>query len=180
MDRVMKISSNQSGAITASKNLIDFDLAGGMVYDLSKSYIVIHSSIETTDFDNIGGTSYSSSQYGSPGYSSWVSGNQSTNSFTLNSTAITAMNTDGYLNLVGRNIYYDADEEETPTADNYLGINQWEAADFNAAYRPRIDVTYIPIAVAWGDKMNGVTANVSNKYLGRLSSDITKINDSSS
>jgi hypothetical protein len=138
------------------------------------------SSIETTDFDNIGGTSYSSSQYGSPGYSSWVSGNQSTNSFTLNSTAITAMNTDGYLNLVGRNIYYDADEEETPTADNYLGINQWEAADFNAAYRPRIDVTYIPIAVAWGDKMNGVTANVSNKYLGRLSSDITKINDSSS
>jgi len=49
MDRVMKISSNQSGAVTASKNLIDFDLAGGMVYDLSKSYMVIHSSIETTD-----------------------------------------------------------------------------------------------------------------------------------
>ena len=49
MDRVMKISSNQSGAITASKNLIDFDIPAGMVYDLSKSYMVIHSSIETTD-----------------------------------------------------------------------------------------------------------------------------------
>jgi len=49
MDRVMKISSNQSGAITASKNLVDFDLPSGMVYDLSKSYMVIHSSIETTD-----------------------------------------------------------------------------------------------------------------------------------
>lgn len=45
----MKISSNQSGAVTASKNLIDFDIAGGMVYDLNKSYMVIHSSIETTD-----------------------------------------------------------------------------------------------------------------------------------
>ena len=51
MDRVMKISSNQSGAITASKNLVDFDIPAGMVYDLSKSYIVIHSSIETTDSD---------------------------------------------------------------------------------------------------------------------------------
>ena len=49
MDRVMKISSNQSGAVTASKNLIDFDIPAGMVYDLSKSYMVIHSSIETTD-----------------------------------------------------------------------------------------------------------------------------------
>ena len=45
----MKISSNQSGAVTASKNLIDFDISAGMVYDLSKSYMVIHSSIETTD-----------------------------------------------------------------------------------------------------------------------------------
>ena len=50
MDRVMKISSNQSGgAITATKNLVDFDLPSNMVYDLSKSYMVIHSSIETTD-----------------------------------------------------------------------------------------------------------------------------------
>ena len=50
MDRVMKISANQSGAITASKNLVDFDLPP-MVYDLSKSYMVINSSIETTDTD---------------------------------------------------------------------------------------------------------------------------------
>ena len=49
MDRVMKISSNQSGAITATKNLVDFDIPAGMVYDLSKSYMVINSSIETTD-----------------------------------------------------------------------------------------------------------------------------------
>lgn len=48
MDRVMKISSNQSGAITASKNLVDFDIPP-MVYDLSKSYMVLNSSIETTD-----------------------------------------------------------------------------------------------------------------------------------
>ena len=49
MDRVMKISSNQSGAITASKNLVDFDIPAGMTYDLSKSYMVLNSSIETTD-----------------------------------------------------------------------------------------------------------------------------------
>ena len=47
----MKISSNQSGAITASKNLVDFDIPAGMVYDLSKSYMVLNSSIETTDTD---------------------------------------------------------------------------------------------------------------------------------
>lgn len=45
----MKISSNQSGALTATKNLVDFDIPAGMTYDLSKSYMVIHSSIETTD-----------------------------------------------------------------------------------------------------------------------------------
>jgi hypothetical protein len=39
MDRVMKISSNQSGALTATKNLVDFDIPAGMTYDLSKSYI---------------------------------------------------------------------------------------------------------------------------------------------
>jgi hypothetical protein len=133
--------------------------------------------IETTDFNNVGGTSYSSNQYGSPGYSSWVSGNQSTNSFTLNATAISSMNTNGYLNIVGRNIYYDADEEETPDEDNYLGINQWEAADFNSAYRPRIEVTYSPTAVAWGEKMNGVLSNVANKYNTILSSDMSKAND---
>ena len=135
------------------------------------------SSIETTDFANVGGTSYSSNQYGSPGYSSWVSGNQSTNSFTLNATAISAMNTNGYLNVAGRNIYYDAEEEEEPSSDNYLGINQWEAADFNSAYRPRIEVTYGATAVAWGEKMNGVLSNVSNKYNTVLSSDMDKANE---
>jgi hypothetical protein len=133
--------------------------------------------IETTDFNNVGGTSYSSNQYGAPGFSSWVSGSQSTNSFTLNATAISSMNTNGYLNVCGRNIYYDAEEEETPTEDNYLGINQWEAADFNSAYRPRIEVTYGSTAVAWGEKMNGVLSNVANKYNTILSSDMTKAND---
>ncbi len=136
------------------------------------------STIENTDIDNVGGTSYSSNQYGSPGYSSWVSGNQSTNSFTLNATAISAMNTDGYLNVCGRNIYYDAEEEEQPSSDNYLGLNQWLSSNAtNSAYRPRIEVTYGATAVAWGEKMNGVLSNVSNKYNTVLSSDMEKAND---
>ena len=87
------------------------------------------------------------------------------------------MNSNGYLNIVGRNIYYDADEEETPTTDNYLGINQWTASGTNNTYRPQLFITYIPLATAWGDKMNDVAANSTNKYLGRISSDITKINN---
>lgn len=133
--------------------------------------------LETTQLAEITGTSYSSNQYGSPGYSSWVTGNTSLNSFTLNSTAIADMNSNGYLNIVGRNIYYDADEEETPTTDNYLGINQWTANGTNNTYRPQLFITYIPLATAWGDKMNDVAANSTNKYLGRISSDITKINN---
>lgn len=45
----MKISANQSGSLSATKNLVDFDISDGLTYDLSKSYIVVHSSIDTTD-----------------------------------------------------------------------------------------------------------------------------------
>ena len=48
MDRVMKISCNQSGALTGTKNLVDFDIPN-MVFDMSKSYMVVHSSITTDD-----------------------------------------------------------------------------------------------------------------------------------
>ena len=134
--------------------------------------------LETTDLNNFdSGTAYSSTQYGSPGYSSWVTGNTSLNSFTLNSTAIADMNSNGYLNMAGLNIYYDADEEETPTTDNYLGINQWTAAGTNNTYRPQLFITYIPIATAWGEKMNGVLSNSGNKYNSGLSTTISKIND---
>ena len=49
MDRVMKISANQSGSLSATKNLVDFDISEGLTYDLSKSYLVINSSIDNTD-----------------------------------------------------------------------------------------------------------------------------------
>lgn len=133
--------------------------------------------LETTQLGEVSGTSYSSNEYGSPGYTSWVTGNTSQNSFTLNSAAISDMNTNGYLNIVGRNIYYDAEEQETPDADNYIGINQWTAAGTNNTYRPQLFITYLPIATAWGQKMNGVLANAGNKYNSVLSTTISKIND---
>ena len=133
--------------------------------------------LETTQLGGVSGTSYSSNQYGAPGYTSWVTGNTSQNSFTLNSTAISDMNTNEYLNIVGRNIYYDANETETPTTDNYIGVNQWTAAGTNNTYRPQLFITYLPTATAWGEKMNGVLSNTGNKYNTVLSTDVDKAND---
>ena len=88
------------------------------------------------------------------------------------------MNTNGYLNVCGRNIYYEVKEEEQPSQDNYLGLNQWLSTNAsNSAYRVRMDITYGSTAVAWGEKMNGVLSNVSNKYNTVLSSDLEKAND---
>ena len=66
MDRVMKISCNQSGALTGTKNLVDFDIPN-MVFDLSKSYISVHSSVTTDDLHNVEaqGTSASADSYNS-------------------------------------------------------------------------------------------------------------------
>lgn len=82
MDRVIKISSNQSGSLSASKNLVDFDIPSGMVYDLSKSYMVVHSSIETTDTHSVatGGSATVPAQSGGVGvyncFLNFDSGNQ--------------------------------------------------------------------------------------------------------
>lgn len=135
--------------------------------------------IALTDIDNVGGTSFSSNKFGSPNYSSWVTGSQSSNTFVLNSTAIEAMNENGYLNASLRNFYYDIDEADTPEADNYVGIRQWLSTNsFNAAYRPRLVITHTPTAQDWGGKMNGVISATGNKYFGRNIADIKKINSS--
>ena len=60
MDRVMKISCNQSGALTGTKNLVDFDIPN-MAFDLSKSYIAVHSSVTTDDLHTAPATGTSAS-----------------------------------------------------------------------------------------------------------------------
>lgn len=133
-----------------------------------------------TDIDNVGGTAYSANKFGSPNYASWVTGNQSSNTFVLNSVAISAMNEDGYLNATLRNFYYDIDEADTPNTDNYIGIRQWLSTNaFNAAYRPRLVITHTPTAQDWGGKMNGVISKAGNKYMGKATDGISKINSAS-
>jgi len=53
MDRILKISSNQTGAITNNKNILDFSVPSGMVYDMSRSYINLNASIDTTDTNEV-------------------------------------------------------------------------------------------------------------------------------
>lgn len=49
MDKIIKLPSKQGNLNTTSKNLIDFVIPRGDVYDLSKSYVNINVSINTTD-----------------------------------------------------------------------------------------------------------------------------------
>ncbi len=49
MDRILKLSSNQTGEITNNKNIIDFSIPSGMVFDMSRSYLAINVNIDSTD-----------------------------------------------------------------------------------------------------------------------------------
>ena len=48
LNKFVKVSSNQGGSFTATNNLVDFDINGG-VYDLSSSYVNLVMSVDTTD-----------------------------------------------------------------------------------------------------------------------------------
>jgi len=51
MNKIVKLSSVQSGEFTAQKNLIDFDIMGGRQYDMRRAYINLVGTMEQTDAD---------------------------------------------------------------------------------------------------------------------------------
>ena len=89
------------------------------------------------------------------------------NSFTVNATGISAMNTNGILNVCFRN---DNDvDEETPTSDHYLGVN-FQTSGTN---RIQVVVTHndydndvIGVAAANIDEIIGLQANDVDNVIG--------------
>lgn len=55
MNKIIKISSNQGGAFTASNNLCDFDIPNDGVYNLNNSYVNLVSNITSSSTDDANG-----------------------------------------------------------------------------------------------------------------------------
>lgn len=55
MNKIIKISSNQGGAFTASNNLCDFDIPNDGVYNLNNSYVNLVSNISSVGGDDANG-----------------------------------------------------------------------------------------------------------------------------
>ena len=120
--------------------------------------------LASTDFDNVSSTLYSSTSFNELNWNK-----SGLNSFTVNSTGISAMNTNGILNVVFRN---DNDvDEETPTSDHYLGVN------FLTSGTNRIQVVVTHDDPGYGNNVNGVTASNIVKINDVATADITKLND---
>ena len=49
MNRILKLNSRQGGTFSRTQNLVDWDIPGGVVWNMKKSYININCSIQTTD-----------------------------------------------------------------------------------------------------------------------------------
>ena len=49
VNRIIKISSNQGGKFTSANRLVDFDIPNDAVYDLSKSYVNLSCTADSTE-----------------------------------------------------------------------------------------------------------------------------------
>jgi uncharacterized protein YkuJ len=119
------------------------------------------SALASTDFDNVTTTSYSSNSFNEL---NWNKSGQ--NSFTINSTGISDMNTNGYFNICFRN---DKDANNTtPTSDHYLGINFGTSAQ---SFRIQIDITHNDYDY---DVIDVVASNI-NEIIGVQVDDIDNV-----
>ena len=121
------------------------------------------STLASTDFDNGTATLYSATTYSDL---NWDTGDL--NDFTVNATGISAMNTNGYLNVVFRNSF-DVDEE-TPEEDSYLGIN------FNTSGTDRIQVVVTHNDPGYGNTVLTVAPANIDKVITVASANIEKVN----
>ena len=100
------------------------------------------------------------------------------NSITLNNTAVTASNNQGYLNLaiVEKDFDYDNVDPQGPFPG---GTSAIDGAVFRLGSTPnihsvRLDITYL--ASGYGNNINGVTAANIVKVNGVATADIVKVN----
>ena len=121
------------------------------------------STLASTDFDNVTSTLYSATTYSDLNWDT-----SDLNSFTVNATGISAMNTNGYLNVVFRNTF-DVDEE-TPEEDSYLGIN------FNTSGDGRIQVVVTHDDPGYGNSVNQISSTNIGGVNQIATANIEKIN----
>tara|TARA_R100001015_G_C4623380_1_gene181162 strand:- start:1422 stop:2114 length:693 start_codon:yes stop_codon:yes gene_type:complete len=122
--------------------------------------------LAATDFDNVTGTLQSATTYNDL---TWTP--NALESFPLNATAITDLNTNGYGNYVFRNP--DEVDEEEPELDAYAGIN------FQSSGTNRIQIEITHADAGYGNNVNGVAAASIAKVNTVATADISKINSAS-
>ena len=119
--------------------------------------------LETGDYDAISFTTpYSSALVG------WTT--SAYNSYSLNSTAISAMNTDGYLNCAILTEDYDLKGVSPTLGDNWANVINFENSS-NPIY---LDITYTPDA--WNEIVNGVANASISKVITVSESSIQSVN----
>jgi len=121
--------------------------------------------LASTDFDNVSSTLYSNTSFGEL---TWNKSGQ--NSFVVNATGISAMNTNGILNVCFRNDN-DVDEEE-PTSDHYLGINFGTSSQ---SFRIQVVITHND--PGYGNKVIDVAASSIGEINDVPTANIEKVID---
>ena len=121
------------------------------------------STLASTDFNNGTSTLYSATTYNEL---NWDTGDL--NDFTVNATGISAMNTNGYLNVAFRNTF-DVDEEP-PEDDSYLGIN------FFTSGTDRIQVVVTHADPGYGNSVNQISSTNIGGVNQITTANIEKIN----
>ena len=125
------------------------------------------STLATTDYDEVAllgsGDSYSN-------LLTWAG--SAYNSFTLNSTAISDMNTNGYLNCAL--LTQDLDYRGIAPS---LGTNVGFQIRFNDSSNPvYLDITYTPSATGYGNTVNGVGPSSIANVIGVATASIANVN----
>tara|TARA_R100001443_G_scaffold114149_1_gene129710 strand:+ start:18 stop:728 length:711 start_codon:yes stop_codon:yes gene_type:complete len=136
---------------------------GTMSMYLSSAFNNNGTALASTDFDNVSSTLYSANSYNE------LTWNKSgLNGFAVNAVALSAINSNKYLNVCFRN-QLEVDEEE-PEDDNYLGIN------FQSSGTNRIHVEVTHAAAGYSNTVNSVTSANYSKINDIAKSSIERIN----
>lgn len=122
--------------------------------------------LTSTDFDNVGGSLKSATTYNDL---TWTP--NSLESFPLNATAITELNSNGYGNYSLRNP--DEVDEEEPELDAYAGIN------FQTSGTNRAQIVITHDDPGYGNNVNAVAAASIAKVNATATANISKINSAS-
>tara|TARA_R100000541_G_scaffold24067_1_gene33807 strand:+ start:1962 stop:2654 length:693 start_codon:yes stop_codon:yes gene_type:complete len=120
------------------------------------------SSLSTDDFPAVTSTLYSTADYGEL---NWGTGQL--RSFSCNSTAVSFLNSNSYLNVCFRNDK-DVDEDE-PSEDFYAGVN------FQTSGTNRIQLEVVTAATGYGNQVITVASSDISNVIGVATANIANV-----